>query len=104
MIDTHAHRRRNRSPKPGAFGAAAFMCLVLLALLTLVQVAHTHPAGNDADNCQLCIAMHSAAPVEVTEVAELLIPIGAPPPIVEVRALHQYWHHQLFIRPPPSIG
>ena len=33
--------------KPRAFGAAAFLCLTLLTLLAVVQVAHMHPLDRE---------------------------------------------------------
>ena len=48
------------------------VCLLLLALLTVVQVAHVHSVETAADHCPLCIAMHSAAPVAVTAAGSLV--------------------------------
>jgi hypothetical protein len=92
-----SHRR-----KPRAFGAAAFLCLTLLAMLAVVQVAHMHPLDQDADHCSLCIAMHSAAPVAVIAVAIVLVRIGTSAPVVEERAVVRHWHPKLYTRPPPA--
>jgi hypothetical protein len=81
---------------------AMFVCLALLALLTVVQVAHMHPLESDADHCSLCIAMHSAAPVAVAAAAVILVRIGRQAPLAEARAVVRYWHPKLFTRPPPS--
>jgi hypothetical protein len=88
--------------EPCAFGAAAFLCLVLLAMIALVQVAHSHPLERDADHCSLCIAMHSAAPVAVVAAVVVLVRIGTPEPVAEARAVVRYWHPKLFTRPPPA--
>jgi hypothetical protein len=88
--------------KPHAFGAAALLCLVLLALLTVVQVAHVHSLDADADHCQLCIAMHSAAPVAIIAVLVVLIRIGRSEPLVEARSVVRHWHPKLYTRPPPA--
>jgi hypothetical protein len=78
------------------------VCLVLLALLAVVQVAHVHPLESDADHCPLCIVMHSAAPVAVAAAVVVLVKIGAPAPVFAVRAAVRLWHPKLFTRPPPA--
>ena len=88
--------------KPRAFGVAAFLCLFLLALLAVVQVAHMHPLDQDADHCSLCIAMHSAAPVAVMAAAVVLVRMGIPAPVAEARAVVRNWHPKLYTRPPPA--
>jgi hypothetical protein len=91
--------RESRRRKPRAFGAAAFVCLALLAV---VQVAHMHPLASDADHCPLCIAMHSAAPVAVMAAVVVLVKFGAPAPLVEARAVIRHWNPRHFTRPPPT--
>jgi hypothetical protein len=73
-----------------------------MALLAIVQVAHIHPLDNDADHCQLCIAMHSAAPVAIMAAAVVLVRIGSSAPLVEARAVVRHWYPKLYTRPPPS--
>ena len=78
------------------------VCLVLMALLAVVQVAHFHPNASDADHCALCIAMHSAAPVAVAAAIIILVQLGVPAPVYQARALLRYWQPKLFTRPPPA--
>ena len=79
------------------------MCLILLALLAVAQVAHIHPNDTDADHCPLCIVMHSVVPVAVAAVVVVLVQVGVPAPVLAVRAaILPYWHPSLFIRPPPA--
>ena len=78
------------------------LCLALLALLTVAQVAHMHPMGNDADHCQLCIAMQSAAPVAVLAALVVLVRVGTQAPAVEARVVVRHRHPKLFTRPPPD--
>jgi hypothetical protein len=80
---------------------ATVLCLVLLALLAVVQVAHVHPLETDADHCPLCIVLHAAAPVAVAAAVVILIQVGTPVPILESRAIIRTWHPSLFTRPPP---
>jgi len=93
----------DRRPKPSAFGAGALLCLALLALLVVVQVAHFHAIESDADHCQLCIAMHSAAPVAAVAAVVVLIRIQAAAQVYEARAVIRHWHPKLFTRPPPDF-
>lgn len=78
------------------------MCLVLLALVTVAQVAHTHPAESDADRCPLCIAMQPAAPAVALAAVVVLVRIQAAPQDFEARAVIRHWHPKLFTRPPPA--
>ena len=80
---------------------ATVVCVVLLALLAVVQVAHIHPLESDADHCPLCVVLHAAATVTVVAAAIVLVEIGAPAPVLEAREVFRYWHPTLFTRPPP---
>ncbi len=92
----------DRRVKQQALNAAAVVCLVLLALLAVVQVAHVHPLESTADHCPLCIVMHSAAPVVMAAAVVTLVRVGTPAPVFQVRAaVSSCWHPSLFIRPPP---
>jgi AhpD family alkylhydroperoxidase len=79
----------------------ALVCVALLALLTVAQVAHEHAVSTDADHCPLCIVMHTAAPVAAAAPAITLVQVAAAAPVSEVREVSRNWHPQLFIRPPP---
>jgi AhpD family alkylhydroperoxidase len=76
-------------------------CLVLLALLSVAQVAHTHQGVSDADHCPLCIAMHTAAPATAAAALIALVQVARAVPIPEVRGVTRNWQPQLFTRPPP---
>jgi len=102
LTGLQADFRGVRRRKPRAFGAAALLCLALLALLAVVQVAHIHPLDSDPDSCSLCIAMHSAAPVAVMAAVIVLVRIGTPAPFVEARSVIRHWHPKLYTRPPPA--
>jgi hypothetical protein len=91
-----------RRTKPGALSLAAAVCLVLLTLLAVAQVAHVHPVDTDADHCPLCIAMHSAAPVAVAAAVVVLVEFERTAPVYETLTISRYWHPQLFTRPPPD--
>lgn len=80
---------------------ATVVCLVLMALLAVVQVAHMHPLERDANHCPLCIAMHSAAPVAVAAAVVVLVQMESSTPVFKARAAVRHWHPKLFTRPPP---
>jgi hypothetical protein len=86
--------------KPSAL-AGMLLCLALLTLLTVVQVAHVHSVDTDADHCPLCIVLHTAAPVAAAAAMILLVQVKTAAPIFEMRAVTRHWHPQLFTRPPP---
>ena len=91
----------NQDSRRGLILAIASLCLVLLALLSVAQVAHLHSDGADADHCPLCIVMHTAVPVVAAAAVVVLVHIGASAPIAEPRLIARQSHFQLFIRPPP---
>ena len=84
------------------FAAVALLCLVLLALLTFVQVIHTHAVNSDADHCPLCIVMHTAAPVTSAAALVALVQVAMAAPVLEEGRLCRHWQAKLFIRPPPA--
>ncbi len=81
-------RARNRRAAPGAiaprpgrprtFAVATVVCLILLALMAVVQIAHVHPLESEADHCPLCVVMHAVAPVAVTAAVIILVQVGTP--------------------------
>ena len=95
---------RTGSPaKQSALKVAAVVCLLLFALLAVIQVMHVHASESDADHCPLCVMMHSVAPFVTMLIAVVLVRIGIPTPVIsEFRAIIRYWHPTLFTRPPPA--
>lgn len=77
------------------------LCLALLALLSVAQVAHVHALESDADHCPLCVAMQSAAPVAMMVAVIILVRMGSPELLVEARPLVRHWHPKFYTRPPP---
>ena len=81
------------------------ICLMLLAVVTFVQVAHVHPAvANSAanpDQCPICVVMHSAAPVDVAAPTVVFTSLSIPVPIPVIHSVVRPWHCAMFNRPPP---
>lgn len=102
MTGFQNHFRGKRTARLAAWPVASVVCLVLLALLTVVQVAHVHPVETDADHCPLCIVMHTAAPVAVTAAVVVLVQFESATPVFKARTVVRFWHPQLFTRPPPA--
>jgi hypothetical protein len=94
--------RGKRGSRAGFFPAVAVLCLVLLATLAVAQVAHLHSSQSDADHCQLCIAMHTVAPVAAAAAAIVIVQLGASTPQAEPALIARRPQIRLFIRPPPT--
>ena len=103
MIGARSNFGRYYRPTQSSMRGVAVLCLILLALLTVVQVTHVHEIGTDADHCQLCVVIHSVVPLLMLVTALLLVRIvTVAPALVEVRPIVRYWHPTLFTRPPPA--
>jgi hypothetical protein len=94
--------RRKRSKRPGFLPVIAIVCLVLLALLSIAQVAHLHPNQTDADHCQLCIVMHTLAPMAAAAAVIVMVQLGASGTQAEPVVIARQRQARLFIRPPPT--
>jgi hypothetical protein len=101
LTGIQAQFRAKRRSGSGLRTSVALVCIALLALLAFVQVTHLHSNQTDADQCPLCVVMHSAAPVAVAAAAIVLVPIGAPAPQTEPNSVARKPQNRLFIRPPP---
>ena len=101
MSAQYTSRIQDRRPRARAFAVVAAVCVILLALMAVAQVSHTHQGTTDADHCPICIVMHTAAPVLAVAVLVALVQIAVTAPVLEVRRATRNWHPQLFTRPPP---
>lgn len=81
--------------------AIAGLCLVLLATLAFAQVAHFHSSAADSDHCQLCIVMHTVAPVAAFTAVIVLVELGASTPQSKPIVTARKRQSRPFIRPPP---
>jgi len=96
-----AQFRNKSSFRQRSLPVVAALCLFLLALLAVAQVAHVHQDQSDADHCQLCIAMHTLAPATVAAAIILMVELGAPILQVDPIVVARQRYSRLFIRPPP---
>lgn len=78
------------------------LCLLLMALLAAVQVAHVHTTESEPSHCTLCMILQTAAPVAVAAAAIVLVLLGSSAPLLEPAVVVRYRRTRLFIRPPPS--
>src|ERR1700739_551763 len=92
------HLRRLGSSRSGLV-----VCLVLVALLAVMQVPHLHKNSADADHCALCVVMHTAAPAAAPVAVVVLVQVGISFPVAKSRPVLRYWHSQFSTRPPPSL-
>lgn len=81
----------------------ALACVILLALLAIAQVVHTHRTSSDADHCALCVVLHSAVPVAAAAAVVVFALMAFNMPAQKSRRITRYWHAQLFNRPPPMV-
>jgi len=115
-------RRRSAAPTPGAGAAArllALVCLLLVSAVGTAEAAHIHgallpdntlkaAAPADAglpggpEHCPLCVAMHSAMPVELRSTPAPSIVVERRAPAVMGYAPDAHWHFAMFSRPPPA--
>jgi uncharacterized membrane protein required for colicin V production len=93
--------RRHGAVK-GFLPTIAVLCLILLALLAVAQVAHVHSNPIDADHCQLCIAMQTIAPMVAAAVVIVLTSLSAAVPQAVPAAVVWQCRSKIFIRPPPA--
>jgi len=93
-----------RGAWPGFMPAVAVLCLVLLAMLAVAQVAHLHPNQTDADHCQLCIVMHTVVPTAIAAAVIVIVQLGASAPLAEPIVIAHQRKISLFIRPPPPVS
>jgi hypothetical protein len=82
--------------------AIAGLCLVLLAMLAVVQATHLHANETDADHCQLCIVMHTAVPAVAAAAIIVMVQLGSLAPVAEPVFILRKRQVRLFIRPPPA--
>ncbi len=102
MAGFRGQTRDARRSASTVFRVTTLVCLFLIALVAVAQVAHVHSNQNDALRCPLCITMHSAAPVSTTTAAIVLVQVGISVPVLKARSAARYWHPKLFTRPPPT--
>lgn len=101
MTGFEAYFRGKHRARLSFLPVVAIVCLVLLALLSVAQVAHLHSSDTDADHCQLCIVMHTLAPVAATAAAIVMVQLGASAPQAEPIVIARQRYSRIFIRPPP---
>lgn len=105
-------QRGNTGRKPTWLRLMAFLCVLMVCVMSTVQVSHNHPefASKQSpnhngpapdDHCPLCVAMHSALPVSM----------HAPEPILQIHTLDTVaadaqrifrWRFEMASRPPPA--
>jgi succinate dehydrogenase hydrophobic anchor subunit len=100
LTATQAHSPTRSGIRHSFLPVVSGLCLVLLALLAVAQAVHFHSNQTDADHCQLCIVMHSAAPAAVAAVV-VIVQLRASAPQADPIVVARQRYSRLFIRPPP---
>jgi hypothetical protein len=101
LTELRAHLKNDFRSRRSLLVAIAGLCLVLLAMLAVVQVTHLHANETDADHCQLCIVMHTALPAVAAAAVVVIVQLGALAPVAEPVFVLRKRQTRLFIRPPP---
>ena len=104
MLGFRSQRFGKRGRAAGFLPVVATVCLFLLALLAVAQVAHLHADQTDADHCQLCIIMHTVVPVAAAAAVIVIVQLGTSVPMAEPILLAHQRQIRLFIRPPPPVS
>jgi hypothetical protein len=94
--DRHAHRWNLSLP-------VVALCLLLVVLLFAMLAVHQHPFGADSDHCQLCVALHSAAPIALCVAEIVLVLLGLSALAVRRDTFLRPCLDQHNPRPPPAI-
>lgn len=102
FLASQSRTARSRRSRAVPLKAATVVCLILLAFLAVVQVAHLHANVTDADHCPLCIVMHSVVPVTLAALIIVLVQVECASVLLEPRPVIRSWSPKLFIRPPPA--
>lgn len=93
---------RTSTARQQAIRRAVFCCIALLALLMFVQAAHVHPVGSNSDQCPICVAMHSAAPVPAHTVVLTSTGFTESVSVSLPQKTVTELHYTLYKRPPPA--
>jgi|SRR5271154_636125 len=79
------------------------VCIALVLMSGIVQVAHSHPSGQPDHDCSLCITAHQViqivAPVTLA-LSSVAVTGVAPEPILKRPG--RYFFFKLASRPPPA--
>jgi hypothetical protein len=81
------------------------VCIALVLMSGIVQVAHSHPSGQPDHDCSLCITAHQVIQVValVTLALSSVSVAGvAPEPILKRPG--RYFFFKLASRPPPAVS
>ena len=81
--------------------ATLWLCLLLLALLSVAQVAHFHKDASDADHCTMCVVLQNAAPTAIATVAIIFFALARVVPVERLQVAIYRPTNTLYIRPPP---
>jgi hypothetical protein len=100
--------------------AVTLFCVLLLGSASVAQAAHIHgqwlphskpevskytagPLTSAEDACPLCVAMHSALPVQAVALPAATLVESTQVPAFARRFVPQIWQFEQFSRPPPVL-
>jgi hypothetical protein len=81
------------------------VCVALVLMSGIVQVAHTHPSGQPDHDCSLCATAHHVIQIVALVTLDLSsqhVAALAPEPTIELPS--RYFFFKLASRPPPAVS
>jgi len=97
--------RRALRPRPqfSLVSLLGIVCIALVLMSGMIQVAHTHPSGQLDHDCSLCITAHhviQAVALVTLDLSSQLVSRLAPEPAIDLPSRNFFF--QLSCRPPPA--
>jgi hypothetical protein len=84
-------------------GFVGIICIALVVMIGIVEVAHSHPSGHPDPDCALCVTAHQA--IQVVALTTLNIssrPVEPVSPEPELQLPRRVFFFRLDCRPPPA--
>jgi hypothetical protein len=82
--------------------AAIWLCLGLIAVLSIAQVAHCHKDAAHTDNCAICVVLQHAAPMAAAALAIVLVAVDRLAPAAFSPCRIGRSPRACRVRPPPA--
>ena len=95
--------RARSSPTPSWPALLGIVCIALVVMIGIVQVAHSHPSGHPDPDCSLCVTAHQA--VQAVALITLLVSIQRVEhvrPELKLEIPRRSFFFRLDCRPPPA--
>jgi hypothetical protein len=95
--------RARPSRTPSWLALVGIVCIALVLMIGIVQVAHSHPSGHPDPDCSLCVTAHQA--IQVASLIVLAVtsqPVERVRPALKLQLPPRSFFFRLDCRPPPA--